>query len=637
MVRYALVIDSGSLGSRAQVYRWDNEGSSSSSLPKIEHEDGWSKKTSPGLSSYADNIKGIWDDHYAPLFHFAEKIIPADHIPETPVFIQCTAGMRLLSLEKQHAMLNQVCRAIRKHTRYSLPSCQEFVQVIDGETEGVYGWLGLNYLMGLFETGNGGDTLGFMDMGGALQQIAFVPSNPQDVEKHQEDLSKVALRLQDGTQREWSLFVQTWLGFGANKARERYFQQLIHTKEDNHNKGMDISDACMPKGAISTYKGHTFKGTGNYGSCIKTIYPLLMKDEPCIDEPCLFNGVHGPSINFDKDKFIGISEYWYTANDIFESGGEYNFHLFNEKVKLYCESQWDTVLENSKNGHYSGLDPEKYLKDACFKASWVINILHEGFEVPRLGVDVKDSTVDEEGKKLDKIHIPFKSANSVNGEELSWTLGKVLLYASSEIKLKEEKEHSQVKQVGIYPPPISQKPFIPGGIPAKLDPMGGYYLGGTSSTTASSSFIFIIVVLILVVGFLYKFTENLRLRKLKGVLRHSILKVPFVSRLVDSYIFLPRDDAIILEEGLFDPGNTATTTRTNPSGKVLPYDDNSVLRTRSAVNLQQDFMPTTTTTPDVRSFANKPFIPFKNKNFSFDALPRSNSSGSIKIFKKPDH
>lgn len=623
MTKYAVVIDSGSLGSRAQVYRWESD-TSSASLPKIEHEEGWSKKTSPGLSSYADNVSSIWDDHYAELFHFAEKIIPADLIPETPVFIQCTAGMRLLPLEKQHAMLNEVCRNIRKHTRYSLPSCQDFVQVIDGETEGVYGWLGLNYLMGLF---NGeSETLGFMDMGGALQQIAFVPSDSEEVKKHEEDLSKVVLRLQDGSKREWVLFVQTWLGFGANKARERYFQQLIHIKEDNLNKDKVIFDACMPKGAVVTYKDHTFKGTGHYESCLKTMYPLLMKDEPCIDDPCLFNGVHGPTINFDKDKFVGISEYWYTANDIFESGGEYNFHLFNEKVKAYCESNWDTILENSKNGHYSGLDPDRFLKDACFKASWVINILHEGFEVPRLGLDVDSTSPDEERKKIDNVHVPFKSANSVNGEELSWTLGKVLLYASSEIPSTENTD----KNVGIYPNRISQKAFIPGGIPPVVDPMGGYYLG--EETSSNRSLVLILVFLILIVGLLYKFTEKLRLRKVKTILRQNILKVPYVNRWIESYVSISRDDAISLEEGLFEAEDSNSDA--NPTakvGKLLPYDDNSVLRTRSAVNLQLDFMA-----PEVRTFVNKPFTPLKNKNFSFDALPRSSSSGSIKKFKKPD-
>ena len=31
----------------------------------------------------------------------------------------------------------------------------------------------------------------------------------------------------------------------------------------------------------------------------------------------------------------------------------------------------------------------------------------------------------------------FKSADSVEGEELSWTLGKILLFASSQIEPKE--------------------------------------------------------------------------------------------------------------------------------------------------------------------------------------------------------
>lgn len=160
---------------------------------------------------------------------------------------------------------------------------------------------------------------------------------------------------------------------------------------------------------------------------------------PCIDEPCLFNGIHGPKLNFELDKFIGISEYWYTANDIFQSGGEYNYKAFNTKVKEFCESNWDTILLKSEQGHYSNLEPEKFLKDACFKASWVMNILHEGFELPRIGFETDDQGETEKEKDITNVHVPFKSANSVDGGELSWTLGKILLFASSQIEPKGKK------------------------------------------------------------------------------------------------------------------------------------------------------------------------------------------------------
>ena len=235
---------------------------------------------------------------------------------------------------------------------------------------------------------------------------------------------------------------------------------------NGENWNSEINDPCLPKGASMEYnyenKKYLVKGVGNYEMCIKTIYPLLMKNMVCIDEPCLFNGIHGPKFNFEKDKFIGISEYWYTANDIFQSGGEYNFKTFNAKVKEYCESNWDEILKNSEQGQYSKLDPDKFLKDACFKASWVMNVLHEGFELPRIGFETEKEDQTEEDKKITNAHVPFKSADSVEGEELSWTLGKILLFASSQIEPKEG--DTEAKQIGIYPSQISGHKFVPGGV-----------------------------------------------------------------------------------------------------------------------------------------------------------------------------
>lgn len=49
-------------------------------------------------------------------------------------------------------------------------------------------------------------------------------------------------------------FVSTWLGFGANQARNRYFAQLVNALPENTNKYDDddfttrkLTDPCTPK------------------------------------------------------------------------------------------------------------------------------------------------------------------------------------------------------------------------------------------------------------------------------------------------------------------------------------------------------------------------------------------------------
>jgi len=107
-----------------------------------------------------------------------------------------------------------------------MDDCDTQIQIIDGETEGIYGWLGLNYLLGNFNNFNDYEnshfTMGFMDMGGASAQIAFVPSDKEEITKYKYEIPTVYLRSLNGDIQEWDVFVSTWLGFGANQARKRY-------------------------------------------------------------------------------------------------------------------------------------------------------------------------------------------------------------------------------------------------------------------------------------------------------------------------------------------------------------------------------------------------------------------------------
>lgn len=642
---YGIVIDSGSSGSRIQIYKWANPKSQSKSSdpevlqspPKISLHKDWTKKITPGISTYktSGQIKQIWPKHYAELMKFAEGIIPSEKHSETPIFVLSTAGMRLLSKKTRKNILAETCSSIRKNTKFYLPDCENFVQTIDGSTEGIYGWLGLNYLMGQFDNYDPKleihESIGFMDMGGASTQIAFVPSKDQ-IEKHNNDLSRVILRNINGQTQTWNVFVETWLGFGANEARRRFIEQMINLSLVNEKLNNNINDPCLPKGATLDYnlngKSYKIRGVGNYEMCIKSIYPLLMKSIPCEDEPCLFNGIHGPKMDFEKDKFVGISEYWYTANDIFHSGGEYDYKAFNLKVKEFCENNWDTILQNAKKGDYSNLDPDKFLKDACFKASWVMNILHEGFELPRIGFETdSDKQENNQSDDVTNKHVPFKSADSVGGEELSWTLGKMLLFASSQIDPSDTKEKLLI---GIYPSEISGKSFVPGGTLEK-----SYQSDYDSDDESDSSFgvAFYSLIVFCFFGYLLFKIAPGHFGNWKGKIRRFripvlvrkgaaslVSKVPGLDNVFNRLSLYDRiNQNITLEEGVGGAPNLGSSPSLQGAG---PGSGASVLRTRLAIGLDGDFDDTPTPrfsssspvsninnyNPKINDFLNRPFV-----------------------------
>jgi Golgi nucleoside diphosphatase len=425
------------------------------SLPKVSTKKEWTKKIHPGVSTFGDKPTQVGPDHLQSLINHALEYIPAEKIEDTPIFLMATAGMRLLPQVQQLALTREICSYLKQNTKFSLPDCGMHIQVISGETEGLYGWLAANYLLGGFDHpgkhnhGKGHHTYGFLDMGGASAQIAFAP-NTTEAEKHANDLKLVRLRTLNGAPQEYKVFTTTWLGFGVNQARQSYVKTLLaaHEAPDVH----EIPDPCMPKGLRTTVDGDVVSdaaskdmmlvGTGQFDECLRTTYPLLGKEAPCLDEPCLLNGQHVPAIDFDVNHFIGVSEYWHTTHGVFGTKGDkaYDFATYQKKVKDFCSQDWYSI-EAKLGSRKDKVDP-KVAQEACFKASWLINVLHDGIGVPRIdlehtktpGVNATSEAVESANEK--GITAPFKPVDKIEGIEVSWTLGKMLLYAAGQVPPK---------------------------------------------------------------------------------------------------------------------------------------------------------------------------------------------------------
>ncbi|KAI0093758.1 nucleoside phosphatase family-domain-containing protein [Irpex rosettiformis] len=495
--RFGVVIDAGSSGSRLQIYSWkdarmvrDQEGQAVyNSLPTVEkgtrEGDSWIIKAEPGLSSFAGNPEGVVS-YLAPLLEHARTQIPPSLQPETPLFLLATAGMRLLAPTQQADVLQATCNFLKFHSHFRIdePSeagpCGSSVRIITGEEEGLFGWIAINYLMDGF---NGAEhertTYGFLDMGGASTQIAFEPS--EEERQKTKDLIDVRLRLLGGQEIHHQVFVTTWLGYGTNQARERYVGKTINEFEANRamshpspvSDDDTVPDPCLPKdlhltelpvqpASSSTHskQAHELVGTGSFEQCLQQTAPLLNKDAPCPDAPCLFNGIHVPPIDFSVSHFIGVSEYWYSSEHVFGLGGPYDVVQYERAASEFCSRDWSHIMQEHEESRRKGTlgGDGEVLKDGqvvstgrwgdkvevsrlqmqCFKAAWLVNVLHEGIGLPRIVDAGGNATTDgqkiaqqAEDKGLGKPQ--FQSMDSVGDIAITWTLGKMVLEASKEV------------------------------------------------------------------------------------------------------------------------------------------------------------------------------------------------------------
>jgi len=389
-------------------------------------------------------------------------VVGHDDVAETPIFLLATAGMRLLPERQRKELLHQICAYTRKATPFMLPDCDAQIQVIPGDAEGLYGWVAANYLLGGFDDavkhdhGKGHHTYGFLDMGGASAQIAFAP-NATEVEKHANDLKLLRLRAVDGTVSEHRVFVTTWLEFGVQQARHRYVERLMDSVATEET---EYPDPCLPKGLMISIKGDMLTpdevkstklhmvGTGEWAECLRSTFPLLGKDRPCTDEPCLLNGVHAPAIDFDVNHFVGVSEYWHTMHSLSadkhgdDEDKAYDWASYSQRVGAFCSQDWASITHDIKAYQYSKDLDESRAAEICFKASWVLNVLHDGIGIPRAGLDHMPGAEGAsangtkgmlEGAKEGVYTDAFQALNKIDGTELSWTLGRMLLYAASEV------------------------------------------------------------------------------------------------------------------------------------------------------------------------------------------------------------
>ncbi|GAA5911542.1 hypothetical protein JCM6882_000533 [Rhodosporidiobolus microsporus] len=476
--QYGVVIDAGSSGSRIQVYSWiapeiarqqrKAKGLSTDVLSKVEkgveEGEGWHLKVEPGISTLGDNPQAV-AEYLRPLIEHAASVIPADQLPSTPIYLLATAGMRLLPPQQQQDVLSATCSYLRTYP-FQLPDCDDQIRIISGEEEGLYGWIAVNYLMDGFdkhehaalgEKKKHSSTYGFLDMGGASTQIAFEPSDTEQV-KHADNLLEVKLRLLSGKDVRHPVFVTTWLGFGTNQARNRYVDQEVrrhvrasdadHEPGDGVGLGSEhpvvlVDDPCLPRSLMlseARHAGYTLRGTGDFAQCLRRQQPLLNKEVACLDEPCLFNGVHVPPIDFSVNHFIGISEYWYSTQDVWGSAlkGVYDYVEFEKHAMQFCGQSWDAIMRDFKEGHGQWKPSVELsrLEMQCFKAAWIVNILHEGIGIPRIidrggKGDGKNQTEKGITKAIDKNLLDeppsFQSMNNVGNVDISWTLGKMVL------------------------------------------------------------------------------------------------------------------------------------------------------------------------------------------------------------------
>uniref|UniRef100_A0AAR2KUG5 nucleoside-triphosphate phosphatase n=1 Tax=Pygocentrus nattereri TaxID=42514 RepID=A0AAR2KUG5_PYGNA len=458
-LNYGVVVDCGSSGSRVFVYTWPRHNGNPHDLLDIrqmrdQHRKPVVMKIKPGISEYA-TTPGKASDYMYPLLSFAAQHIPKNKHQETPLYILCTAGMRVLPESQQEALLEDLRTDIP--VNFNFLFSDSHVEVISGKQEGVYAWIGINFVLGRFNHVDddheavievqvpGGDqqetlvrrrTAGVLDMGGVSTQIAYeVPKTVSFASPQQEEVAKNLLAEFNlgcdahRTEHVYRVYVSTFLGFGGNAARQRYEEQLVSNtvlqnkllgKHQGESADSPILDPCMPTDfedevGLPGQKLH-LRGSGDFDRCRLLLQPFLNRTN---ETSTSLNGVYQPPIDFSNSQFYGFSEFYYCTEDVLRMGGDYNSSKY---ANDYCATQWKILKERFDRGLYASHADLHRLKYQCFKSAWVYEVFHSGFSFP-VGYD------------------NLKTALLVYDKEVQWTLGAIL-YRTRFLPLRDIQQES---------------------------------------------------------------------------------------------------------------------------------------------------------------------------------------------------
>jgi hypothetical protein len=315
------VVDVGSTGSRLHVYAYKDKEHPSRGIQEV-----WTKHVGPGFALLELNPTHT-NAYLKQLFSGAPV-----HIP---IYFYATAGMRLLSQEKQDEYYDAV-KGWFSTSAWNLHGAK----TITGHEEGVFAWLSAYYALNL-SSDDAIQKLGVLDTGGASVQIITAVASMDAA--HANNYSSVQL---EG--RTIILFVNSFLGLGRSLMTQQFLNDPMCYPE-----GYELPDTLVGKGDASICSQHVEKLVNGVHSVNKVVQPVLDSEPP-------------------KNWYV-IGGLYHTAKSSYMKAidsitSTYLLEQANEEI---CQQNWSVVKQ-----HYPG---EYELFQACLTASYYHALLTGGY------------------------------------------------------------------------------------------------------------------------------------------------------------------------------------------------------------------------------------------------------------------
>ncbi|KAF7306240.1 Nucleoside phosphatase GDA1/CD39 [Mycena indigotica] len=260
-VRYAVVIEGGSTGTRLHIHAFSV---SSRYLSTAFYRNAAGSGSLPSLHTYSERPEDVTKS-LGPLIEHALDAIPATQHACTPLFMRASAGIRLLSPPHWDGLLSSVEKFLRDSSVSPFPVPHDGVGIMEPGEDMMYAWIAARHLL------QDSNDVAILSLGGGNAEVVFEPSVGFDDYKY-------SLRLGNRTH---DVYRRTFDHTGLHTLRQQVYSHIVGVSHDAR-----ISNPCIAKGKTEyatlypgVYEGGTYimDGTaiGDYEACTTIVDTML--------------------------------------------------------------------------------------------------------------------------------------------------------------------------------------------------------------------------------------------------------------------------------------------------------------------------------------------------------------------------
>ncbi|WP_080439962.1 hypothetical protein [Burkholderia ubonensis] len=334
---YRVVIDAGSSGSRAFIYKI-----TSHNPLRVEQVDAGeieSGALSDAISESNSFQKNIVDDVLTSLLDKVKTSPQVEGVPHGRIEVSLlgTGGMRKLEPYQRDAIYGTV-QGLIETNGFALGE----VGTITGEQEGLFAWLDVNYQDGALDGTK--ETRGIIEVGGASTQVAF--DSPQLGKNANYNLTI------DG--RNYHVYTKTIAGLGQNDARK------LMNKNAN-------SYACYPKGYV---RGNDRAGDFNLDDC-RIAYGDVFNESVSKEAKEIATVLND---SYRSGTFVGLSGLYHTLRFLKAENNVSRFNL-DGQVNHICYRGYAAL--DAETTH----EEKSFLPSQCANSVYATSLLFKALDI----------------------------------------------------------------------------------------------------------------------------------------------------------------------------------------------------------------------------------------------------------------